>query len=359
MNETHSAPGERVDVAASQAASLLERAQGRLVAVIGDPILDRYVYGEPQRVAREAPVLILRWAGDEERAGGAANAAANASALGARVELVGLVGQDRAADRLEALMEQQGIAHTLVRDAGRPTTVKTRFVAGSRQTVWQQVLRLDRWEGGFANGEALARLVEAARLAASRADAVILSEYGAGTLAPPVRDAAMEAAKARGAPVVVDSRYRLLDFGGAFAATPNTGEAEHAVGRPLRVEQDFVEAGQKLLAKLDVRLLVLTRGEEGMSLFFRDGRRPLRLMAYRPREVYDVSGAGDTVISALALGLTVGEEHAVAAALLADVAAGLVVAKRGVATVSAGEVREALEAWAPEVYALPMPQEGR
>lgn len=346
------APGHdgRPPVPASEVLELLEAARGRRIAVVGDAILDRYVYGEPVRVSREAPVLVLRWTGEEERPGGAANAAANAAALGARVEMVGLVGDDAPAERLEALVTAHGIEPALVREPGRPTTVKTRFVGGGRQSVQQQVLRLDRWESRPPAAQALAQLVAAARRAASRADAVIVSEYGGGSVAPEVFEAVQAAARERGVPVVVDSRYRLRELRGAYAATPNRSEAEQAVGAPLEDEAALASAGQRLVEELGLQVLVLTRGEEGMSLFFADGSPPVRIMAFRPREVYDVSGAGDTVVSALALGLACRPERVLTAALLADVAAGLVVGKRGVATVSPREIREAVAGWSPEVY---------
>ena len=346
--------GIRVPVAATDVLALLDAARGRRIAVIGDAVLDHYVYGEPVRISREAPVLVLRWTGEEQRPGGAANAAANAAALGARVELVSLVGDDPGADRLEALAYSRGVTARLVREPGRPTTVKTRFIAGGRQTVQQQILRLDRWEARPPDPRVAGELASAAADAAARADAVILSEYGGGAITPEVYRAVQEATRPRGVPVVVDSRYRLREFRGAYAATPNLSEAEHAAGLELVDEDTFVEAGRRLVDQLELRMLVLTRGEEGMSLFFADGRPPLRLLAYKPREVYDVSGAGDTVVSAIALGLACGPEHAVTAALLADVAAGLVVAKRGVATVSPEEIRQAVASWTPELYRLPV-----
>ena len=339
-------------VSAAQVLDLLRAIRGRRIAVVGDAVLDRYVYGEPVRISREAPVLILRWSGEETRLGGAANAATNAAALGAEVELVSLVGDDAAADRLATLAAQHGITAHLVREPGRPTTVKTRFVAGGRQTVQQQVLRLDRWEGRPPSAAAHEALVAAAQRAVGRAEAVIVSEYGGGTVTPELFAAVREAAERRGVPVLVDSRYRLRELKGAYAATPNRGEAEETVGMSLVDEAALVAAGQRLVDELSLQVLVLTRGEEGMSLFFADGRPPLRVMAYRPREVYDVSGAGDAVVSAMALGLACGTDRVLAAALLADVAAGLVVGKRGVATVSPQEVEEALVGWIPTVYPM-------
>lgn len=339
-----------VSLSAAEVVALLREAGKRHIAVVGDLIVDRYVYGEPVRISREAPVLILRYTGEEDRPGGAANAACNAAAMGARVSVVGLVGADAPGRRLAGLLEQRGLAFQLVEDPGRPTTVKTRVVAAGRQAARQQVLRLDRWEADFPAQPLRRRLAEAARQAVEEADAVILSEYGAGALSPEVVRAVLEAAARRGSPVVADSRYRLLEFHGVEAATPNLPETEELVGHRIRTEEELVAAGRELLARLGARILILTRGDEGMSVFFA-GREPaLRLMPYRPREVYDVSGAGDTVVAAVALGLACGADRVVAACLLADLAAGLVVGKQGVAVADRDELEAAASEWEPEGY---------
>lgn len=339
-----------VSLRAADVLSLVREASGRRVAVIGDVIVDRYVYGEPVRISREAPVLILRYTGEEERPGGAANAAANAAALGARASVVGLVGADGPGRRLGRMLQRRGLCVELVEDPGRPTTVKTRVVAAGRQAARQQVLRIDRWEAEFPEASVRRRLADAARQAVQEADAVILSEYGGGALSPEVVEAALAAAARRATPVVADSRYRLLEFRGVHAATPNLPEAEALIGRRIRSEQELVAAGRELLARLGARALVLTRGDEGMSVFLAGDQPPLRLMPYRPKEVYDVSGAGDTVVASVALGLACGEDRLVVACLLADLAAGLVVGKQGVAVPDLDELREAALQWQPEGY---------
>ena len=330
---------------------LLRLARGRRVVVVGDVLVDHYLYGEPVRISREAPVLFLRYLGEEDRPGGAANAAANAQALGGRVRVVGLVGDDAPARQLGRLLEARGIEHRLVSDAARPTTVKSRIVAAGRQAARQQVLRVDRWESRPPGEEVQRRLVEQAVQAVLEAEVVILSEYGAGTLAPAVVEAVLRAARQAGVPVVADSRYRLLELRGVQAATPNVPEAESVLGRSLAGEHELVRGGWELASRLGVRLLVLTRGDEGMSLFFREEGRALRLMPYRPREVYDVSGAGDTVVAAVALSLACGDSYKLAGCLLAAVAAGLVVGKPGVATPELHEVEAALQEWTPQLFA--------
>ena len=339
-----------LECSAAAARELLARARGRRIAVVGDLIVDHYLYGEPVRISREAPVLILRYRDAEDRPGGAANAAANAAALGGRVRVVGLVGDDEPARQLRRLLEVRGIHHELVTDGGRPTTVKSRIVAAGRQAARQQVLRVDRWESAPPDAGVETRLVEAARRAVEEADAVILSEYGSGTLTTGVIEAVLAVAGRRGVPVVADSRYRLLEFRGVHAATPNVPEAESVLGRAISGEADVVGAGWELLSRLGARTLVLTRGDEGMSVFFAQGHPAVRLLPYRPREVYDVSGAGDTVVAAVALGLACGEEFALAGCILADVAAGLVVGKPGVATPDRDELEAALAAWTPEAF---------
>ncbi|HEY8486385.1 MAG TPA: PfkB family carbohydrate kinase [Limnochordales bacterium] len=347
-----------VPVDAGCVRDLLRLARGRRVAVVGDVLVDHYLYGEPVRISREAPVLILRYLDEEDRPGGAANAAANARALGGTVRVVGLVGDDPPARQLQRLLEARGIQHSLVKDPDRPTTVKSRIVAAGRQAACQQVLRVDRWESRPPGEEVQRRLVEQAVQAVREAETVILSEYGAGTLAPAVVEAVLRAARQEGVPVVADSRYRLPELRGVQAATPNVPEAESVLGRSLAGEHELVRGGWELASRLGVRLLVLTRGDEGMSLFFRDEGRALRLMPYRPREVYDVSGAGDTVVAAVALSLACGEPYSLAGCLLAAVAAGLVVGKPGVATPELHEVEAALQEWTPQLFAWPAAPDG-
>ena len=319
----------------------LTRLAGRRVVVVGDLIADEYLYGKPARISREAPVLILRFTDREVRLGGAANAAHNVHALGATVLPVGLLGQDAAGDEVHALFRQAGIGTDGVsREAGRPTPVKTRIMAGGYQATRQQVVRLDREpEGGIA-GPAEARLIETLRAVGAAADGFLVSDYGYGTVTPRVYETVLELGRARKAPVSIDSRYELPRFRGATAATPNEPEVEALTGQELTDDAAVEKAGRVVLERLDARLLLLTRGSRGMALFEREG--PVTFMPiHGSDQIADVTGAGDTVISAFTVALATGA-GAVEAAWLANVAGGGVVMKRGTATISAAELSESL-----------------
>jgi rfaE bifunctional protein kinase chain/domain len=254
---------------------------------------------------------------------------------------VGLLGQDAAGDEVHALFRQAGIGTDGVsREAGRPTPVKTRIMAGGYQATRQQVVRLDREpEGGIA-GPAEARLIETLRAAGATADGFLVSDYGYGTVTPRIYETVLELARARKAPVSIDSRYELPRVRGATAATPNEPEVEALTGHELTDDTAVEKAGRVVLERLDARLLLLTRGSRGMALFEREG--PVTFMPiHGTDEIADVTGAGDTVIStftvALAAGTAPGE-----AAWLANVAGGVVVMKRGTATVTVPELAAAL-----------------
>jgi rfaE bifunctional protein kinase chain/domain len=319
----------------------LARLAGRRVVVVGDLIADEYLYGKPARISREAPVLILRFTDREVRLGGAANAAHNVHALGATVLPVGLLGRDGAGDEVDALFRQAGMSTDgISREPGRPTPVKTRIMAGGYQATRQQVVRLDREPEGGITGPAEARLIEALRAVGAGADGFLVSDYGYGSVTPGVYETVLELARARRVPVTVDSRYELPRFRGATAATPNEPEVEALTGQELTDEAAVEKAGRVVLERLDARLLLLTRGSRGMALFEREG--PVTLIPiHGSDEIADVTGAGDTVIStftvALAAGTAPGE-----AAWLANVAGGVVVMKRGTASVTVPELAAAL-----------------
>jgi D-glycero-beta-D-manno-heptose-7-phosphate kinase len=319
----------------------LARVPGKRVVVVGDLIADEYLYGKPARISREAPVLILRFTDREVRLGGAANAAHNVHALGATVLPMGLLGQDGAGDEVQALFRQAGMStEGISREPGRPTPVKTRIMAGGYQSTRQQVVRLDREPDGGISGAAEARLLERLRSIGAAADGFLVSDYGYGTVTPRVYETVLELALGRQVPVSVDSRYELPRFKGATAATPNEPEVEALTGQELTDEPAVEKAGRAVLERLDARLLLLTRGSRGMALFESEG--PVTFMPiHGVDEIADVTGAGDTVIStftvALAARATPGE-----AAWLANVAGGVVVMKRGTATVSVPELLAAL-----------------
>ena len=314
---------------------------GKRIVVVGDLIADEYLYGKPARISREAPVLILRFTDREVRLGGAANAAHNVRALGATALLVGVLGADPAGDEVLRLFGEAGIpSEGVSRAAGRLTPVKTRIMAGGYESTRQQVVRLDREPEPSLTGDVEARLIAAVQAAGSGADAFLVSDYGYGAVTARVFEAVIEAARRRGAVVAVDSRYDLPRFRGATAATPNEPEVEALAGAELGDESALEKAGRVVLERLDSRYLLITRGSRGMALLEREG--PVTFMPiHGSDQIADVTGAGDTVISAFTVALAAGA-GAVEAAWLANVAGGVVVMKRGTATVSPQELSESL-----------------
>ena len=295
------------------------------ILVVGDVMLDRYWFGDVQRISPEAPVPVVRVTRSDERLGGAANVARNAAALGARVALVGVVGDDEPGRRIEAMAGDAGIVCRLARDAGLPTTIKLRVIG--RQ---QQLLRIDFEQ---APGDStLARKLDAVRELLPRTQVLVLSDYGKGSLAQ-IEEIVRDAREA-GKLVIVDpkgddySRYR-----GVTVLTPNRAELREVVGA-WRDEADLAERAQRLRRSLEIRYLLLTRSEEGMTLFSDEGEVSVPAQA---REVYDVSGAGDTVVAVLAVMLAAGSP-AEDAMRLANRAGGIVVGKLGTAAVSLQEL---------------------
>jgi D-glycero-beta-D-manno-heptose-7-phosphate kinase len=311
------------------------------IVVVGDLIADEYLYGKPARISREAPVLILRFTDREVRLGGAANAAHNVSALGATPVPVGVLGTDPPGDEVLRLFGEAGIpSEGVSRVAGRPTPVKTRIMAGGYESTRQQVVRLDREPEASLTGDVEARLIAAVQAAGSGADGFLVSDYGYGAVTARVFEAVLEMARQRGAVVAVDSRYELPRFRGATAATPNEPEVEALAGAELGDERALEKAGRAVLERIDSRFLLITRGSRGMALLEREG--PVTFMPiHGSDQIADVTGAGDTVISAFTVALAAGA-GAVEAAWLANVAGGVVVMKRGTATVSPQELSESL-----------------
>lgn len=300
------------------------------VLVIGDVMLDRYWHGSTSRISPEAPVPVVRVELTEERPGGAGNVALNINALGAHAAVAGLTGADTAADTLQHHLEGVQIKCLFERVPGFATVTKLRVL--SRH---QQLIRLD-FEDGFI-GHVPDGLLDKLQQAMAQAAVIVLSDYGKGTLR--AARAFIEAARALGKPVLVDPKGSDFSiYRGATLLTPNLAEFEAVVG-PCQDETELSTKGEQLRRTLDLHALLITRSERGMTLL-RDGHAPLHLHA-QAREVYDVTGAGDTVISVLAASLAAGEDLAAATAL-ANIAAGIVVGKLGTATVTVNELHSAL-----------------
>jgi D-beta-D-heptose 7-phosphate kinase/D-beta-D-heptose 1-phosphate adenosyltransferase len=319
-------------------ASLLDRFAGRSVLVIGDVMLDHFQIGRVDRISPEAPVPVMRFEREEYRLGGAANVAHNLSALGATTRLVGVIGEDDAARLLRDALTTAGVDSTgLVTDASRPTTRKIRLVT----TRNQQVARVDHEADHDVSGETLEALTTMVATAVTKADAVVLSDYRKGAVAPAVIRAAADAASQAGVPLLVDPKVPTVDrYTGASLITPNHHEAELMTQTSIRTHDDAREAARLLHARTHASVLI-TWGEHGMWVL--DGSGGARTETALPavaREVADVTGAGDTVIAALALGLAAGAPLT-DAARLANIAAGLVVGRFGPSAISAAELRAA------------------
>jgi len=300
------------------------------VLVLGDVMLDRYWMGETNRISPEAPVPVVKVVEIEERAGGAGNVAINIAALGAKASIVGLTGKDDAANSLLNLMEQAGVISHFSQDEKHATVTKLRVLSHN-----QQLIRLD-FEDGFPELDT-SKLLDIFNAQISQAGAVILSDYGKGTLQD-CQDFIQQAASHQ-IPVLVDPKGSdFSKYKGATVITPNLSEFEQVVGH-CKTENDIVTKGMGLLEELNLSALLITRSEKGMSLLQR-GKDALHLPT-RAREVYDVTGAGDTVISVLAASLAAGVELA-EATVLANLGAGVVVNKIGTATVNQEELKRAL-----------------
>ena len=301
------------------------------VLVAGDVMLDRYWHGATSRISPEAPVPVVHVGKSEERAGGAANVALNIAALGAQTRLLGVTGDDEPAGLLETLLSSAGINCEFQKIAATPTVTKLRVI--SRH---QQLIRLD-FEDGFEAFDGSV-LLESYRQGLDDCDVVVLSDYGKGTLAQIEQLIAM--ARAAGKPVLIDPKARDFSrYRGATLITPNMAEFEQVAGR-CDDEQALVERSAALLKEHDIDALLVTRGEHGMTLLRRD--EPEFHLPTQAREVFDVTGAGDTVIAMLAAALAAGEDMPTATAL-ANLAAGIVVGKLGTASVSVPELRRSAQ----------------
>lgn len=329
---------------AARLLDLIANFAGIRVAVFGDIIVDEFIYGEVARVSREAPVLILDYDSTEIVPGGAANAAANVAALGGAPMSIGVTGQDEAGRRLLQVMRRQVDVSGIVRPAGYKSPTKTRILAGGVHTAKQQVVRIDR-----ATRPALAdrdrRAIERHLIqAAAKCDALLVSDYGSGLVTPDAVAHARRRFRSPGSrqhPVLVDSRYSLLRYQGMTTCTPNESEVEHLLGIRIGDNPEVLEkAGRELLARTRAQAVLITRGSRGMALF-EPKRSTVHLPIFGSDQISDVTGAGDTVIATMTLALAAGgtfEE----AARLANYAGGVVVMKRGTATVSADELRAAV-----------------
>lgn len=316
----------------------IDRMAGQPVLVIGDMIADIYLYGNISRISREAPVLVLEQERERVVAGGAANVINNAAALGGRVYAAGLVGDDRGADGLSEILTGRGVdVGGLVRDAGRPTISKTRIVAGGRTTVSQQIVRVDKESREPVLALCERKLEEYLVETLPKVKGVVISDYGSGTVTDRLLAQIVGYCRAHGVPAIVDSRYDILRFRSVDYIKQNDAELAAAVGRAIDDEEALIAAGRELLARMEAKGALITRGEDGMTLFQSDGT-VTNIPVTDKSEVYDVSGAGDTCVAAVILGLAAGVDP-VLASRLSNEASSIAVRKMGTAVVNADELR--------------------
>jgi rfaE bifunctional protein kinase chain/domain len=313
------------------------------ITVVGDLVADEFIYGEISRVSREAPVLILKHRERTLVPGGGANAINNLADLGVNVLPVGVVGDDEPGRLLIKAFRHKHIALTgVLKDKTYTTVTKTRILAGMTHSARQQVVRVDREPESGPSPHVKRELILAARQYARVSDALLISDYGYGAASPAILNAMRERGRLDRVPVVLDSRYRMLQYAGVAAATPNEPEVEEALG--TRIGNDWPRlcaAGQEILSRMKLQSLVITRGRDGMAAF--SGKhKPVDIPIFGSDQVADVTGAGDTVIATFTAAFAAGASTE-EAAHLANYAGGLVVMKRGTATVSQPELLQAIE----------------
>ncbi|MDQ6893451.1 MAG: PfkB family carbohydrate kinase [Acidobacteriota bacterium] len=321
---------------------LLPRFDGRRLVVAGDYVLDRFVYGYPKRVSREAPVLILRFWKEENLPGGAGNTAANVRSLGGVPVPVGVVGDDEDGRALKRILSERGIDPARISTAtGYATPAKTRILGGAPHSIKQQIVRYDREPAAPLEPREAGAVLSALAGAARGAHGAILSDYGYGAVSP-AAIAPLKSALPPGAPILVDSRHALLRYAGIDAVTPNEEEIEECVGFPLGESlETLTNAGEVLRTKIACPHVLVTRGSRGMALFS-ESNPPRIIPVHGTDQVADVTGAGDTVLAAFSLALAAGAPP-LEAALLANFAGGVVVMKMGTATVTREELARAIE----------------
>ena len=307
--------------------------------VVGDLIIDEFLFGNPSRISREAPVLILEEKNREFRPGGAANAAYNIASISSQTKLLAISGKSKSWDNLSVLLVNEGVDISDILLEGTNNNLKTRVIAGSNQVVDQQVVRIDRKYDSEINDELRDQIFNRFVANLPVVDSILLSDYGYGLLNQNLIERIIEKAVSSETPVVVDSRNQLEKFKGATIATPNLEEASQFWGSAISSESDLKEAGNYILDKLNSRYLLITRGAEGMTLFSQSSCTTVPVA--NKVEVFDVTGAGDTVSAVITLALAA-DIPIIDGVKLANYAAGEVVKKPGVASVSPEEIKEAI-----------------
>ena len=320
--------------------TVLDQLEGRHVLIIGDVILDEYIWGDVNRISPEAPVPVLEIASETARTGGAANVAQNIVNLGGRVDLIGVVGDDSNGKKLIQMIEQLGIdASGICIDADRPTSTKTRVIARTSSTstsTHQQLVRLDRESKALVKSGIHERLMQNALSRVPDVDAIVFEDYDKGGVSNRLIDDVLRTARQYGKPIVVDPKVEnFWNYKGVTSITPNHKEAGLAVNQKIFDEEGLVSVGKEILDRLELEGLLITRGEQGMSLFRRDREGELRVdhIPTQAQEVFDDTGAGDTVVAVYALALAA-QADMLEAARLSNLAGGIVCGEVGCVPVS-------------------------
>ncbi len=319
--------------------SIIDRFRGKKIAVWGDFILDEYIYGKTRRISREAPVLIISYQDQQFSLGGAGNSVLNLKALGARPLPLGIIGRDESGRKIVDILRAYKIpTRFLLRVADYQTPLKTRVLAGEENTKKQQILRIDKEALVLETPQIKNRLIRTLKEIAQRSEGLLISDYNYQAVQEDVFVRTLPFFKKPGLPVTLDSRYRLLHFQGITAATPNEPEVEDALH--VELNDNFLilkRAGDLLLKSLQSGAILITRGSRGMALFEK-AKQPYLIPIHGPKDIVDVTGAGDTVISVFTLALACGASFR-EATTLANHAGGIVVMKKGTATLTAAELK--------------------
>lgn len=311
------------------------------IMVIGDMVADVYLEGKISRISREAPVLILEHAGEVVVPGGAANAVHNAAALGGQVFAAGIIGADHAGEELcRILTSKQVNIEGIIPDPDRSTITKTRIMAGGQATVRQQVVRIDQESKAELSPEIEQKLLQYIKTHIPLMDVVVISDYGSMTISPAVRQQAIVACNQAGIVSMVDSRYNIMAYKGIKLVKQNESEAAAAIGLHTLTNGQLPQAAKALLTNLEAEGILITQGPEGMTFFSRSGTST-HIPVANISEVYDVTGAGDTVVATMMLAIAAGAGYLEAAAI-ANIAAGVVVRKYGTATATPAELKAAI-----------------
>jgi rfaE bifunctional protein kinase chain/domain len=322
--------------------SLIDNFAQKKIAVWGDFILDEYIIGTTRRISREAPVLILSYKNKELSLGGAGNSVLNIKALGAQPLPVGVIGADDSGKKIIRMLKQEGVSiEYLLIDKNYQTPIKTRILAGEQTTKKQQILRIDREEKVPDSSALKQKIQKSLKGIQSQMNALLISDYNYFTVKEDIFNLILPALKKKNIPVTLDSRFRLLNFKGITFSSPNEPEVEHALAIEINDNPAVLkQAGRRLLRKTRARAILITRGSKGMVLFEKN-KTPFSIPVHGTTDIVDVTGAGDTVISVFTLALACGATFK-RAALLANYAGGIIVMKKGTASLTAQELRQAI-----------------